>query len=898
MTSTTQVRATQRKPLAKMTIASAENICASCYKANTNRWRNVSTLPGFCYTSQGMEMDYMRRVLLPFCISVFVSSQALATDVPSGADYDEEQPASASTTVSVASVMPAHVGVGTTLVANTQSETYYYGAPYTVTGMGFLGSFGDVSAAAHAIDNYYLPGDTSHGCLPRNYRVDTPSGSPQGGVLADFPSSPCGGGNEVMAMAYAYAPAKNLGSGCDCTQSPHKAGDPINLDTGNEYRDDQDASLGALGFERFYNSHAATASSHIGAHWRHTFDRSISYVADTPAQGTAAFATIYRPDGQQVVFTLQSGQWTTDLDVADRLTEQTNTSGTLIGWLYFDASTRYQETYSAQGQLLSITDTDSLVTTLTYSTSTTPTAVAPYAGLLLTVTDPRGRVLSFTYNAQANVATVTEPDGGIFSYAYDSGGNLTQVTYPDKSSRQYVYNESKLTGNTNLPNALTGEIDETGTRYASVGYNVQGLATSSVLASSVEPTQVSYGSNGTSTVTYPTGAQVTLGFTTPNGSIHTSSVSAPCGPVCDQPNAAVTFDSNGYPKSATDFNGNVTATTYDVNGLLDVEVDAQGAINQRTTNVTWNTTLRVPLSRTVSNASGTVVSSTQWVYNATGQTLARCDIDPTNSGASGYSCSNTGTVPSGVRRSTYTYCTAVGTGCPLVGLMLTATDPRTDLTQTTTYSYYTTSSAANCGTPGAACYQAGDLHTVTDPSGHVTTIASYDADGRVTRLTDANGVNTDLTYTPRGWLASRTVGGAQTSFGYTPYGAVSSVTDPDGVATSYGYDTAHRLVKITDAQGNYAQYTLDAAGDKTAEQTYDATGTVHKNLSRTFNTLGQLTTVVDGLNHTVFNASATTSYDANGNLVQSTDGLGIQRQLGYDALNRLVQTLDNYNGTN
>jgi|GEM_PF-3130400 len=37
--------------------------------------------------------------------------------------------------------------------------------------------------------------------------------------------------------------------------------------------------------------------------------------------------------------------------------------------------------------------------------------------------------------------------------------------------------------------------------------------------------------------------------------------------------------------------------------------------------------------------------------------------------------------------------------------------------------------------------------------------------------------------------------------------------------------------------------------------------------------------------------------DANGNLVQSTDGLSIQRQLGYGALNRLVQTTDNYNGT-
>jgi YD repeat-containing protein len=32
-------------------------------------------------------------------------------------------------------------------------------------------------------------------------------------------------------------------------------------------------------------------------------------------------------------------------------------------------------------------------------------------------------------------------------------------------------------------------------------------------------------------------------------------------------------------------------------------------------------------------------------------------------------------------------------------------------------------------------------------------------------------------------------------------------------------------------------------------------------------------------------------------LIQSSDGLGFQRQLGYDALNRLVQTLDNYNGS-
>ncbi|CAJ4418141.1 Uncharacterised protein [Burkholderia pseudomallei] len=65
-------------------------------------------------------------------------------------------------------------------------------------------------------------------------------------------------------------------------------------------------------------------------------------------------------------------------------------------------------------------------------------------------------------------------------------------------------------------------------------------------------------------------------------------------------------------------------------------------------------------------------------------------------------------MPAGVRRWTYTYCTAADTTeCPIVGLMLTATGPRTDLTQTASYSYYLTNSATNCGTPGAVCYQAG-----------------------------------------------------------------------------------------------------------------------------------------------------------------------------------------------
>lgn len=720
------------------------------------------------------------------------------------------------------------------------------------------------------------------------YHLDMQTGAVLGTINAWVGTDVGGYTIAVVPKSTKSQDGKELGKSCNCI------GDPINAATGNEYKDDQDISLGALSLHRYYNSQTFVVQAHVGTNWRHTFDRSIQYTAT----GGQATATAIRDDGRELKFTLNGSQWASDPDVADRLTAQTDASGAISGWTYFDASTRYQETYDKNGTLVSIADMDGLVTTLTYSDATTPNYVAPAAGLLLTVTDPRGRALHFTYNSNSTIASIMQPDGGLVSYGYDANANLTSVTYPDNTSRQYVYNEQGLTGGANLPVALTGDVDETGTRFTSVAYDAQGRATLSMLGSNVAETQVAYNSDGTTSVTYPTGSQSTLSFNQQFGSYHRTTVSAPCGVQCDQPYASASYDANGHMASGTDFNGHVTKTNYDPSGLLDQQIDASGTPNQRTTSFTWNSTLRVPLTRTVLDASGKTVSATQWAYNTIGQVLAHCEIDPANSVASGYVCSPTGGVPAGVRRDTYTYCTVVdSTQCPQIGLMLTATGPRTDIPQTTTYSYYMASSAKNCGTPGAACYQAGDVHTITDPAGHVTTMVSYDANGHITRMIDANGVRTDMTYTSRGWLASRSINGATTRFTYTPYGAVQTVTDADGVVTTYGYDAAHRLVKISDALGNSIQYTLDGAGNKLAEKIYDSKGSLHKSLSRTFNTLGQLTGMVDGLKQTVFNANFQGSYDSNGNLVLSADALGIQRKLGYDALNRLVQTIDNYKGS-
>jgi YD repeat-containing protein len=814
--------------------------------------------------------NYASVCLVLLCIAFHGRSHAQAA--PASAS-------SASMNASATSIPSIKRMAVRTNAATAGASTHWYAAPYT----------GNAPTLSIAIAQWYKAWQQAwpaYAYCTYQLQLLDPNAS-SGRVATATMNSPCGGTQPFYATEYSHNPGRTDGNPCNC------AGDPIELATGNEFRADEDVTSGTLRFARYYNS-SMVGAAHIGALWRHSFDRSIEYLSD----GTTSVANVYRPDGHKFTFTLQSGQWVTDSDLPDHLTEQTDSSGNLAGWVYFDTPTRNQETYNASGQLVSIVDPNGQATSLTYSTSATPTSVAPAAELLLSVVDPTGRSLSFMYNAQSQISSLTLPDGGVITYAYDSNGNLTSVTYPDKSIKQYLYNEVSLRM-ADLPNALTSDIDEANTRFTSIAYNSNGQAFSSNIASDQEKTQISYNADGTTSVTYPTGSQSTLSFTAINGALRISTVNQSCGMQCGQPNASATFDSNGYPASTTDFNGNVTKTTYDANGLLSQQVDAAGTSTQRTTNFSWNTALRIPLTRSVLDANGNAVSSTQWVYNSIGQMLARCEIDPSNSAASGYACSNMGTVPAGVRRWTYTYCTVVDTThCPIVGLMLTSIGPRTDITQTTSYSYYMSSSATNCGTPGAACYQAGDLHTVTDPVGHMTTIVSYDADGRITRTTDANGVNTDLTYTPRGWLASRNIGGAATNFTYTPYGAVQTVTDPDGTTTTYGYDAAHRLVKITDAQGNYVQYTLDAAGNKTAEQVYDSTGTLRKSLSRTFNTLGQLTKVMDGLSHTVFDASASGSYDANGNLIQSADGLGIQRQMGYDALNRLVQTLDNYNGTN
>jgi YD repeat-containing protein len=150
--------------------------------------------------------------------------------------------------------------------------------------------------------------------------------------------------------------------------------------------------------------------------------------------------------------------------------------------------------------------------------------------------------------------------------------------------------------------------------------------------------------------------------------------------------------------------------------------------------------------------------------------------------------------------------------------MLTAQGPRTDLNSTTTYIYYTCTTGTQCG----------EIQTITDALGHVTTFNTYNAHGLPLTITDPNGVVTTLSYDLRQRLLSRQIGTETTTYTYYPTGLLKLVTLPDSSTILYAYDAAHRLTDITDGLGNHIQYTLDNMGNRTAENTYDPSSVLRR----------------------------------------------------------------------
>jgi RHS repeat-associated protein len=637
---------------------------------------------------------------------------------------------------------------------------------------------------------------------------------------------------------------KNLGNSC----GPHTP-NPVNILTGNKYLEYtlyRGSGSFPLDVTIRYNSLARPVTAAFGSgpywhrlmhSWRMTYLRSV--VEDNHLLYPGA--TAYRPDGRHLYFKrISSSTYVADGDINLRLEKLVSPStGEFEGWNLLNEQDE-TEVYDTEGRFRTITNRQGLQHLLTYDTK----------GRLVSVRHTNGTQVNFTYAVGSWKWTgLVLPDGGTYLLTYHSTtGELVSFRGPDQLTRSFTY------GNSSYPRAITQIIDEAQNIFATYTYGSGAKVATSQLAGGVGKYTFTYASNKT-TVQDPLQTSRNYDTTRVLGVTKLAALNSPC-PTCGGRDKEVTYDANGNVLTQKDFNNNETIHTFDLARNLETSrTEAHGTARARTVTTQWHPTYRVPTQ--IDEASRRTI----YTHDANGNALTRTHSDVTTGESKTW---------------TYTY--------DSVGRVLTADGPRTDVSDITTYMYY------NCTTG----FQCGQVHTITNALGHVTTYNTYNAHGQPLAITDPNGVLTTLTYDLRQRLTSRTVGTEQTTFEYWPTGLLKKATLPDGSYLAYTYDAAHRLTDIHDAEGNQIHYTLDAMGNRTSEQVLDSSSALSRTRTQVFNTLNQLSQQIGAAG----GASVTTTfgYDNNGNQTAINAPLGRNTAQTYDELNRLKTVTDAESG--
>lgn len=589
-------------------------------------------------------------------------------------------------------------------------------------------------------------------------------------------------------------------------------------------------------------------------------------------------ARVLRGDGTTVSFRGSgTGIFTPQASSSDRL---------LIAgaeYRFIDASQQAIERYDAAGKLLEIQFAGGLTLAFVYSDASTASSIAPGVGYLVGVSDSFGRTVGFQYTLPSGadpstggrVSRITDPAGAVTTFEYGNQ-NLTRITWPDLTTRQFVYE------NTAFPWALTGVVSESQARLSTFGYDTQGRAVSTESAGGVNRFSTSYGTApliavtdvydataglvrrtlswqppaGTSVI-QPNGSVSALGVGIAAGAPAVVSRSQPAGAGCGAASSSLSYDSNGNLAGRDDFNGIRSCYASDpvrnlenarVEGLATTQICAGVLVTgaalpagSRKTTTAWHPDWNLPVRRA---EPGRITS---WVYNGqpdpfVGGAMASCapaaavltdgkpiavlcrqvDQATTDSdGAQGFNAALQAAVPP--RTQGWTYNAA--------GQIATYDGPRTDASDITSYQYYTDTTTD---------HRAGDRRSETNALGHTTLYTRYDRSGKLLESVDPNGVITRHTYDARQRLTSTAVGTELTTLAYDAAGQLVRVTQGDGAYIEYTYDAAQRPTGWRDSLGNRLLYTLDAAGNRTAEMWFDPGGTLRGRLLRVFDALGRV----------------------------------------------------------
>jgi YD repeat-containing protein len=699
---------------------------------------------------------------------------------------------------------------------------------------------------------------------------------------------------------------------CDTVGNPVTAASGYKTESQTDY-----SGAGGLEFTRYYHSYqfldatTLTLDGHapksLGGAWRSNFDKRVVLV---PAPGIMALSF---PDGNVQYFNSQGKAIFNYTGGRASLVTLPNGAG------YVYQGPDVVETYGPDGRLVSITRPTGETLTLAYGNTPdmfiplkVPGLVDPldfpqHFTLLRSVTDSYGRSLTFRYALPGVLVEMWDPSGALTRYQYDQViDNLVSVTYPDGRSRRYGYAEAGSIPygyDPYLPRALTTITDENGDQFGWFTYDTNGRVASSQHAGGALRYTFTRPSAATTNITDPLGTTRAFSFQVVDGITRLTGNSTSGGAGFGAGVQGRTYDSASNLTSQTDFNGSKTCYAYDTDRNLETarveglaaaancnNLTAPGAAlpaGSRKITTEWDPRWRVPariaeprrittFTYNGNSAScapaGAVIPDGSANGQPIGVLCSKAVLATTDSaGSLGFGA----TLEGQPRTSTYTYDTH--------GHVLTANGPRTDAADVTTTAYY----ADDDADPG----KRGNVSTVTNALGHVTSITAYNAWGQPVTIVDPNGLTTNLAYDQRHRVVSRNVGGELTSYDRDGVGQLTKVTLPDGSFLGYSYDAAHRLTGMSDNLGNRIAYTLDAMGNRTQEQVFDPANSLVQTRSRVFNNLNQLFQEIGAANQTTQYA-----YDGRGNVTSVTDPSNQVTSNQYDSLNRLRQVTDPNNG--
>lgn len=547
-------------------------------------------------------------------------------------------------------------------------------------------------------------------------------------------------------------------------------GNPILIASGNKVEVETDLVLpggNPLQVIRTYNRNSSVVGL-FGRNWSTDFDARLIFAGDPAAPSGI---TLYRADGSPLKFVYSSSiqRWTRKPE------GQLGPSAEVYLQLISTQPVRYRyrtaagdtAIFSGGGSLLSSHDATGHGWALSYSNPEMPIGLTGPNSSLQSATHTNGRSLYFRWTSQEGLALVdlvTDPAGQQYVYSYLSG-RLNEVRYPatPKQARATATAWSDVVRyHWDAAGQYLGKtINDI--RYSTFSYDALGRATSSEHHGGIEKHVFEY-TEGLTTVTGPLG-RVTRHFLADLDQEIVQTEQLATG-YCPRAVSSTLHLGSQY-KRITLSSGVIIEKHLDAEGDLVREVRLPGTALEQETSYVWGGNPRRLQSVT------TPLTQTLFEYDAKGRETLRSvrNRQASNSGA-GLLQTRRSYVDGGHGRA----------------VQMVIDGPVAGSADAVTYNFN----------------DSGDLLSVSDASGTLY-YQDHNSQGLPTRVVDANGHATQLSYDARGRLISSTHSGMTQRWAYGVAGQLLESSAPSGQRLTRTYDGGLRHVGLIELQSYPAQ---------------------------------------------------------------------------------------------